>query len=184
MEKVYGWCRRDYIHSFDSPQEKFVYLEEILFQYRKVSDMLINGKAKNVKYDVEIRTADRRKLYFNGAEGRSGEKFCGSKEVIPFTSFVQDLVCMRALLEVHDSDVPDAYEFDAYLTKYVQDLDRKGLLPADEVNVFSKNKEKSISFVENIQRLFFEVWAPKIRHNTGEYDPDRIVEFFDMQLFL
>ncbi|MBN2112162.1 hypothetical protein JW707_03630 [Candidatus Woesearchaeota archaeon] len=174
---------------FESDSHKFLYLEDKLRTYRSVDEYIGSGAA--VKYDLVVTRPDRKSLYFNGAEGRVGQRFCGSKEIIPFTSFLQDLVCLRALFGVHDSETPDAERFESNLLDYVIFLYGRHLIPNPEVDIAGmddKKRKKALedlqfstlswpaTFIDKFESLFFNVWMPKLRDNTGEYNPNHMLE--------
>ena len=170
--------------NFKTEKGKFVYLEDLLNNIRTNTDILFD--AEFVKYELQITRPDGEKVYFHEGEGRTIRTGYGA---YPFTSFVQDLVCLRSLLEVDKGNSEESLEFDEHLVNYAIYLNNKGVLPPPEVVVENADERKiqealkeiqwvsldaASQYIEKLQTAFYEVWLPKLREKTGDYDSNHL----------
>ena len=178
--------------AFESDAAKFAYLDGKLRIYRQATDTIFNG-GKEVDYDILITKPgtpiSRNRLYFNGCYGKAGLK--KRTHIIPFFLFVRDLVCLRALLEVHNLETHEAEDFESNLLDYAIMLDGKGFIPPPELKIEKPVPEKVLEaysqlpyqqitaadvFISRIQIAFESTWMPRLRKNTGEYDSNNFIE--------
>jgi hypothetical protein len=174
---------------FESDADKFAYLDGKLSFYTFVGEAMVG--ASEIEYNLNITRPDGARVYSSGAKGKPGKRFCGSNEVIPYTKFVQDLVFLRAILGVEGLETPEADEFNKNILEYLIELDNRGVIPHFGIRIEGMSTEKMmaafaelpfeklqapVTFVSVLQKAFREVYEPKIRQNTGDYDSNNLVE--------
>ena len=172
---------------FESDSAKFQYLNDMLSMYQEHEKQIVDSRG--IDYDLRITRPDGKPLYFGGFHGISDRKI--------FDVFVQDIVCLRALLEVSKSNLPEAEAFNDRLLQYVTHLYDKGYIKTPEFSMSHPTPEKvkegteqlkfseltwPAEYISKLERLFFTQWKPKIERLTGEYDSSHIKEKIIIQV--
>lgn len=170
---------------FGSEEEKVGFLGEVLDMHEGFRGEL--DSAGRAEYDYTVDTPDGRTLYFGGFMGVLGG-IC-DRVPSPITeSMVQNMVCTGEVLRIpKGTGGLDAYD-DRFL-EFVVGLDSRGLIRGPRVRVDLSDPEggrkameelgyasltNAADFVSRLRGAYHRLWEPKLRENTGEYDPSHI----------
>lgn len=189
-------------HSFGSDSDKFEHLDELLSFYLALEPILEADSASNISYNFEVTTHDDRRLWSGGAYGLIGLSSCHTRSgTIPYFSFLQDLVCLWALLDVSNLSKPnktdEAEAFNSRLLEYTINLQEKGFIAQPEVSVDLSDPEKGArkaweelkyaplswpaEFILKLEKSYFSLVLDK-KGLKGTYDSSRIIEYLDIAI--
>jgi len=200
-EKLFSLNRKT-VHQFGSDSDKFEHLEEMLAFYQALEPILESGSASNIEYNFEVTTHDDRRLWIGGAYGQIGISSCHTRSgTMPYFSFLQDIVCLWALLGVSNLANPnktgEAEAFNSHLLEYTISLHERGLIAQPEVSVDLSDPEKGVrnaweelkyaplswpaEFILKLEKSYFSLVLEK-KGLKGTYNNMHTIEYLNIAI--